>query len=204
MATKDPLKKLMRRFPAPAELESLLDNLADGDDRTIAITGASILEAILERFLKRKLVVCDDTLAGQLFYNRGPLSDFHGKIVIAQAAGYITPALASELLLVKSVRNAFAHSVIGISFETPEIVQKVDASQTAELVRHIRALEKLDLPRAALFALLIRLMVITLDIHHQTAGGESLTTAKGAALAADLPNASEMDSENAADSMRDA
>lgn len=188
MSTKDPLKKLMRRFPAPAELEALLDKLGDGDDRTIAITGASILEAILERFIKRKLAVCDDALAGQLFYNRGPLSDFHGKIIVAQAAGYITPGLASELLLVKSIRNAFAHSVIGISFDTPEVRQKVEHSATVETVRQIRAVEQADLPHSILFALLIRLLVITLDIHHQTAGGDSLTKPPQSTPPADLPS----------------
>ena len=187
MATKDPLKKLMRRFPAPAELEALLDKLGDGDDRTIAITGASILEAILERFIKRKLVVCDDALAGQLFYNRGPLSDFHGKIIVAQAAGYITPPLASELLLVKSIRNAFAHSVIGISFDTPEVRQKVDQSLMVDTVRQIQAVNQADLPHSILFALLIRVLVITLDIHHQTAGGDSLTKPPQHTLPADLP-----------------
>jgi hypothetical protein len=177
MSTKDPLKKLMRRFPAPAELEQQLAALSQGDDRTIAIVGASILEAILERFIQRRLSFCDATLAGQLFYNRGPLSDFHGKIIVAQACGYINEPMAKELLLVKSVRNAFAHAVVGISFDTPEVYQKVEQSI---MLRAMHSAVEPDSDRrlaegARGFALIVRLLAIMIDSDHQKAGGEPLT-----------------------------
>ena len=177
MATKDPLKKLMRRFPAPAELEEQLASLSEGDDRTIAIVGASILEALLERFIQRRLVVCDATLAGQLFYNRGPLSDFHGKIIVAQACGFISTPMAKELSLIKSVRNAFAHAAVGISFETPEVSQKVEQSIM------LAAMNNAQEPPSSIplvkggraFALIVRILAIIIDTDHQEAGGKPLT-----------------------------
>ena len=190
MATKDPLKKLMRKFPAPAELESLLETLGQGDDRTIAIVGASILEAILERFIQRRLAFCDATLAGQLFYNRGPLSDFHGKIIVAQACGYITPGMAKELLLVKSIRNAFAHTVVGISFDTPEVRTKVDESLMLTAMRTAGEPES-TVPIAEgrrAFALVVRLLAIVIDSNHQEAGGDPFTVKMSPYRPADLPD----------------
>lgn len=175
MATKDPLKKLMRRFPAPAELKATLTTLSQGDDRTIALVGASILEALLERFIKTKLPVCDATLAGQLFYNRGPLSDFHGKIIVAHAAGYITPPMANELLLIKAIRNVFAHAVVGVSFDTEEVRQKLQNSLMLKAMESVEDNDKMVSTfnsNANGFALIVHILAILLDSNHQQAGGD--------------------------------
>jgi len=200
MASKDPLKKLMRQFPAPAELEQMLATLGQGDDRTIAIVGASVLEAILERFIQRRLAFCDSTLAGQLFYNRGPLSDFHGKIIVAQACGYITSPMAKELLLIKSIRNAFAHAVVGISFETPEVRKKLDESLMLNAMLSVAnpagGLQPIA-EGAKAFALIVRLLTIVIDSNHQEAGGDPFTVKMWRSPPADLPGSAAVDDPDA-------
>jgi hypothetical protein len=196
MASKDPLKKLMRQFPAPAELEQMLETLGQGDDRTIAIVGASVLEAILERFIQRRLAFCDSTLAGQLFYNRGPLSDFHGKIIVAQACGYITTPMAKELLLVKSIRNAFAHAVVGISFDTPEVRTKLDESIMLAAMLNATSSDGRREPVATgakAFALIVRILTIIIDSNHQEAGGDPFTVKMHPSPPADLPGSATVD-----------
>lgn len=189
MATKDPLKKLIRRFPAPSELEELLGSLDQGDDRSIALVGASILEGILERFIERRLVSCDSVMAGQLFYNRGPLSDFHGKIIVAQACGYITGAMAKELLLVKSIRNAFAHAVVPISFDSEEVRRKMAESVMLNTIHGVEGAPAIQtlIKEARTFAMIVRILVIVLDSGHQEAGGKPFTKPFRRSAPTDLP-----------------
>lgn len=176
MATKDPLKKLVRRFPAPSELERMLTKLSEMDDRGCAVVGASILEAIMEKFLQRRLTVCDPILSAQLFNNRGPLSDFHGKIIVSQAAGYITEYMATELLIVKSIRNAFAHAVVDVSFGSAEVQAKLDKSVMVNIVRNTTREKDVIVPLDKhMFVMIVRILVVMLDSDHQKRGGDPLT-----------------------------
>lgn len=189
MATKDPLKKLVRKFPAPSELEKMLSKLSDMDDRGCAIVGASIREAILEKFLQRRLAVCDSVLAGQLFYNRGPLSDFHGKIIVSQAAGYISEHMANELLLVKSIRNAFAHAIVDVSFSSEEIQAKIDQSVMVQIVKDHTKDADIAIPLdSKMFVMIVRILVVGLDSDHQERGGDPLTQKFTRTPPADLPS----------------
>ncbi len=89
MSKRDPLKQLIKKFPAPEDLRKIIEGLAEESDRSAAIVAASILEGLLERVIIHRLKNKDTNLIGQLFSNRGPLSDFHSKILIASAFGII-------------------------------------------------------------------------------------------------------------------
>src|SRR5580704_5762255 len=54
----------------------------------------------------------------------GPLSSFHGKILIGFAIGMYGPATRHDLLAIKRIRNAFAHAPRSINFDTPEIISE--------------------------------------------------------------------------------
>jgi DNA-binding MltR family transcriptional regulator len=60
-------------------------------------------------------------LLTQLYENRGPLSDFASEILMARALGIIGPLTQSYLDIVRSVRNAFAHTPRDIKFTTKEV-----------------------------------------------------------------------------------
>ena len=82
-----------------------------------AITGAALADAALEQLLKSKFTSKDQNLIGRIFLNRGPLSDFDSKILVAQAFGIITSRIAGELHCIKAIRNAFAHSRQPLAFD---------------------------------------------------------------------------------------
>jgi DNA-binding MltR family transcriptional regulator len=126
VANREALRKLSRRFPAPLETRNILDALDKEPDRSVAIVSASLLEAALERLLIRKFTCFDNDLLGRLFQNRGPLSDFHCKILIATAFGAISTGTAEELHAIKAIRNAFAHASANITFDTQEVAKEVD------------------------------------------------------------------------------
>src|SRR3984893_16402708 len=126
MSKRDALRALSRKFPAPQEVKSILEGLRDEPDRVVAIVGSAIDESFLERAIISHLRHKAPELIGQLFNNRGPMADFHSKILIAQAFGVITTPRASEFHRIKAIGNVFAHASVNINFETNEISKEVD------------------------------------------------------------------------------
>jgi hypothetical protein len=127
MSKRDALRELSRRFPTPSEYKTLMDGLHTQTDMAIALIGGAILEAALEKILEKKLPNCPPVLGGQIFKNRGPLSDFHSKILLAQAMGVISDGLAQRLHSLKTIRNTFAHSKLPVSFDTKEVSEEIES-----------------------------------------------------------------------------
>lgn len=125
MAKRDPLKQLIRKFPAPKELEGIMKSLSQETDRSAAIIAAGVIEGLLEKIIIHKLTNKDSNLVGQLFNNRGPMSDFHSKILIASAFGIISKNAEQDLTKIKTIRNVFAHAIHAISFDIPEIDNEI-------------------------------------------------------------------------------
>lgn len=125
MSNRNALRKLSRKFPAPPEVEKIMDSLREGTDLSIAITATAILEATLERLLIKKFKIKNKRLTGQIFLNRGPLSEFNSKILIANAFGIITSNMAEEMHSLKAIRNTFAHAKVPISFNHELIGREV-------------------------------------------------------------------------------
>lgn len=116
MSNRESLRKLSSKLPGPKDIELILDGLHLFDDITLAVTGSAIVEAHLERLIQSRFLSRSASLTGQIFKNRGPLMDFHSKILIAEAFGIVSKQMAEELHSLKAVRNAFAHSKVPLTF----------------------------------------------------------------------------------------
>jgi len=88
--------------------------------RSVAIVGASLLEATLEHLLKARLIHHPKI---DLFGRNGPLSTFSAKIDMAHAAGIIAADIWDEVHRVRKIRNHFAHAVRIRSFNENTIRQ---------------------------------------------------------------------------------
>jgi hypothetical protein len=116
-----------------------------GDDRTIAIMAAALIDETLERALRFYLTGCtiietksdgqvisrDHKVASALFGALGSLSTFSSKIDMSRALGIIGETAYSDLKIIKDIRNKFAHhwlmedakgKLSGVSFKTRKIV----------------------------------------------------------------------------------
>src|ERR1700737_1737902 len=91
-------------------------SLRNKSDTETAIVAAAICESYLEELLKVKFKHRDPNMEGRIFLNRGPLSDFDSKILIALAFAVITSPLADEMHSIQAIRNAFAHTKVHIDF----------------------------------------------------------------------------------------
>ena len=179
MSNREALRRLSRKFPAPPELQKILDDLKNDNDMSVAIMGAALLEGFLEQVLTQKFTYKSSALLGQAFRNRGPFSDFHGKIIAAEAFGIITPYFAAELHSVKAIRNTFAHSKMPITFGHELITKEIAASRMYQAFQGAQkdSAHKLTLDNKGWFLLFTRFLLILLDgikKHPSSAGQTAL------------------------------
>ena len=114
-----------------------MDALRDESDRSAAIVAASLLESTLEKILIASMSEKDAKLIGQLFENRGPLSDFNGKILVAVAFGVISPKMGEHFQSIRHIRNAFAHARTPITFETPQVAKEIESFGMLQAMREV-------------------------------------------------------------------
>lgn len=166
MAKKNPLRELIRKWPAPPELKQALEIAQIESDRAAAIMSAALLEGVLEKYITSKLKVSDKETLHSLFDDRGPLSDFHSKILIAKAFGVITDGMAVELIRIKNIRNVFAHAAGLVSFETPEIKKAVGEFNMIKVLREgLEGHPPFNQPKY-LYLLMVEIMVGLLSLEN--------------------------------------
>lgn len=125
MVAKRTLRTLSSQVPEHEEVERILLNLATSDDRTAAIVGASLVESALQQRLVQSFDSRAKDLELRLFEDRGPLSDFNSKILIAQAFSVVPDRLADDMQRIRKIRNCFAHARLDVRFDEPLVAQEV-------------------------------------------------------------------------------
>lgn len=134
---KKTLHDLSRQMPTAAELKDLMDKIDHMDDRAAALVLAALLDNLLEMAIEVNFVALPEKNLAALFRNpQAPLSAFSAKIDIAYALGVYGDDFKKQIDQLRRIRNAFAHSVIPISFEEPLIsseCRKLDPQALTEL-----------------------------------------------------------------------
>lgn len=119
---------------------SLVKEIESQTDRGAAIIGAAWIEeelsAAIESFVEK-----DKSAWNRLFGKSGPLSSFAAKIDLARLLGMVSNVVASDLHIIRTVRNEFAHSILDknqsiLSFNTPHIKDKCLAIVSVEHEEH--------------------------------------------------------------------
>jgi hypothetical protein len=125
---------------------ALVQEIETQTDRGASIVGAAWVEeelkAAIQSFLEQ-----DKKASDRLFGRSGPLSSFSAKIDLSRLLSIVSPVIASDLHIVREIRNEFAHSVLdrnsmAPAFSAPHITDKCLALRC---VAH----EKLSEPRIA-------------------------------------------------------
>lgn len=177
MSKRNSLRKLISRFPAPPEVKGVLDSLETAPDRAVAIVTVALIEAALEKYLRKKLDYSTENLVSQLFSNRGPLSDFHSKILIATGFGFITPVLGDNLHALKAVKNVFAHASTQVDFDTPEIAAEIQSFAFWKIMQSVVTERETTKPtNRAVFRMIATVCLFLVNLQHKDAGGEALFT----------------------------
>lgn len=117
------LKKLIARHPEAKEFyEALADTLTERNERSAVLISVSLLEGMLQKALITKLILPEKEGLNDLFGSTAPLRAFSAKIKMGFALGLYGPQTRADLDAIREVRNAFAHSMTPIDFDTPEII----------------------------------------------------------------------------------
>lgn len=179
MSNRDALRKLSKQFPAVADVVGIITGLHGEADRTVAIVGSSLVESVLQHLLVVSFKSKAPELLPRLFENRGPLSDFNSKILVAQAFGVIGTAQAEELQRIRHIRNCFAHARVEVTFETPEIAKEVTEFAAIIAIRrvdkdHPNGPNFAHMKNKACYVLICHILMIMLDAEHVKRGGQRL------------------------------
>jgi hypothetical protein len=114
LSHKDPTPEYFARFHAEIS--------AENNHRGAVILLASNTEICLRYAIRRHLAKTDYTETEQLLYRTGgPLRSFEAKIRVGYTMGIYGAQTKNNLDCIKGLRNAFAHAVIPIDFDTPEV-----------------------------------------------------------------------------------
>jgi len=90
-------------------------------DRGAALVGAALIDSRLEQLLHGHFL--NDDIADKLLSNSSdsPLSRFSARIDLCYALGLITKVEYEECVIIRRVRNRFAHKLHGLTFERQQI-----------------------------------------------------------------------------------
>ena len=125
---------------------ALVKEIESQSDRGAAIIGAAWVEEELQAAIESAMT-SDKLAADRLFRKSGPLSSFSAKIDLARLLGILSTRVATDLHIIRKVRNEFAHSVLDhnsstLSFSTSCISDRC-------LAMHVIKHEQLSNPRTA-------------------------------------------------------
>ena len=135
------LKELLRHDLLTLPPKEQREHVANESDRTAII----LIGAMVERFVLEALINlmgnANADEQSRIFNYEGPCGSFANRIRLAHALGLFDRPTKRSVEIVKEMRNAAAHCVAPLSFETPAIRAAV-----AQLVptEHREVTEKLD------------------------------------------------------------
>ena len=137
------LKQLAAQIPEDRITRVLMQALESHPspmgDRSIAIIGSALVEKALEVSILARLgpFVTPEVRKGIFDHNsNGPLADFSARIKMAHAMDIVGKKTTADLNRIRTIRNAFAHTVQLLDFDGPEV---------AELCRDLEIFETLTL-----------------------------------------------------------
>jgi hypothetical protein len=121
-ATLTALGKLSRQRYDPARVREFLQEVNSGNDRSVAIVWGALVEDALQSALTKRFNHLNADQREILFGFNGLLNDFASKSIIAYAATIVDADKYRHLTIIREIRNAFAHTMPSLTFDTKEVV----------------------------------------------------------------------------------
>ncbi|AWG83697.1 MltR family transcriptional regulator [Vibrio parahaemolyticus] len=103
------------------EFTEFWEQLADENDRGVALSAGEMFSELLKEMLLRKLSDTKESKALIEGFN-APIGTYSARIKLAYALSYITEDEKKDLECIRKIRNEFAHSWRKVSFEDTKVV----------------------------------------------------------------------------------
>lgn len=103
----------------------ILFEFSKEDDRAAAILVAAEMDRVVLSILSNYLLNSTKE-SSPLLERDGPMEAFGSRIELAYRLGLLPPVFHNDLQMIRRIRNAFAHSPTGLSFDSPKVRKHVD------------------------------------------------------------------------------
>ena len=118
------LRKLTRETPKTEVMDAVMNAMrGDLPDRPSALVMSAATDVAIQLALVYALSINTQDRVNSMFYGDGPFSAFDKKIVAAFNLSIVGPTTATNLKVIKGVRNVFAHSLMEVTFSANQIVR---------------------------------------------------------------------------------
>ncbi len=133
------MTKKKHKDPWLLSLELYRTEFEKESDRACVIISATMLDEALETILRGFLSPSSSSGDELLDGPQAPLQTFSSRIHACLRLGLISSRLTRDLHLIRKIRNHFAHNIIGCSFETQEVRNRI-----RDLVRSVNILQSIE------------------------------------------------------------
>lgn len=108
------------------DFAKFIKEFADETDRAAAVLGAANLESILEKLLISYFLPFEsEREKNEFFSSNGPLGTFSSRIRMVYRLKIIDADFYKALLLIKKIRNEFAHNISSLKLDRPPMSDQV-------------------------------------------------------------------------------
>lgn len=119
------LQDLASELPTGADLGNYTKYVQTESDRGAAVMAAALVEKALEDVIRAHLAEPEDGSADTWFQGiNAPFRTFSAKIALGRALAIYGEHMEARLIIIKNVRNAFAHRMIPLDFSHPTLVEE--------------------------------------------------------------------------------
>jgi len=115
-------------------LEIFLQDVAGDNDRSAAITLATLVDDGLGLSIKARLIPMSNTFLDRLYSEEGPLGSFNKKIHMGFALGLYGQQTCSDLHITRRIRNRFAHTFDASTFDDEKIALLCKRLRTPDIL----------------------------------------------------------------------
>jgi hypothetical protein len=115
----------------PDLMVELAGELEKESERAVVVLTAAHLDYLLQRLITLTWNLPEDA-EKLLFEGHNPGGDFAWKTDMAFHLGVLTQPQKDDLVLIRRMRNAFAHELVGLTFETPKIRDRCRELKSAQ------------------------------------------------------------------------
>lgn len=106
----------------------LTSEFKDESDRAVALLAAAYLDELLKNLISSVLFIESENVRKDLFKgSSAPLATFSSRILMAFCMRLINENQKIDLNLIRSVRNDFAHKLLGLNFKTQRIANSCNS-----------------------------------------------------------------------------
>jgi hypothetical protein len=120
------LRDLIGKTPSLEQWNEAWNEIRSGTPRAAAVLAASFVQSAIIFALRYRFVEKPPFKIDRLLEPPGPLSSFYGCIEMGFALGAYGPMIYNDLCAIRRIRNGFAHAMVPLSFDTPEVILELN------------------------------------------------------------------------------